>query len=100
MTDKTQGEGTVLSSVFERHTQTALVLLLVALLIWVGDTTQRTSLAVAEMRVEVAFLKATSSRPPYQYDQLSSRLNDHSSRLDYLESRLDKVIEENRNGQR
>lgn len=97
MTDDTKA---TISSTFERHAQTVLVLMLVALLVWVGDTTQRTSLAVAEMRVEVAFLKATSSRPPYQYDQLSSRLNDHSSRLDYLESRLDKYYEEHKNGQR
>ena len=32
------------NSAFERHAQTVLVMLLVALLVWVGNTTQNTSL--------------------------------------------------------
>jgi hypothetical protein len=47
----------VITNAFERHAQTALVMLLVALLLWVGNTTQRTSVAVAEMRVEISYLK-------------------------------------------
>lgn len=43
--------------VFERHAQTAGVLLLVALLLWVGNTTQTTSVAVAKMGVEITYLK-------------------------------------------
>jgi len=45
------------SSAFERHTQTALVMLLVALLLWVGNTTQQTSIEVAELKVEIRYLK-------------------------------------------
>ena len=47
----------VITNAFERHTQTALVLLLVALLLWVGATTQNTSVTVAEMKVEISYLK-------------------------------------------
>jgi len=47
----------VITNAFERHAQTALVMLLVALLLWVGNTTQNTSVAVAEMRVEIVYLK-------------------------------------------
>lgn len=49
----------VMSNTFERHAQTALVLVLVALLLWVGKTTADTSVSVAEMRVEIAHLKTT-----------------------------------------
>ena len=51
------------SNAFERHTQTALVLLLVALLVWVGGTTQKTAVAVAGLRAEVAFIRLAMSRP-------------------------------------
>ena len=53
----------VITNTFERHAQTALVLLLVALLAWVGATTQKTSVAIAELRVEVGFLKGSVAAP-------------------------------------
>ena len=62
------------SRAFERHAQTALVLVLVALLLWVGDTTQNTSLVVAEMRVELAFLKATHDKPSDEVKSLNRRV--------------------------
>jgi hypothetical protein len=40
----------------ERHTQTALVLLLVGLLSWVGLTTHKTSIEIAKVGVELANL--------------------------------------------
>ena len=52
-----------ISNSFERHAQTALVLLLVALLMWVGGTTQSTAVAIAELRAEVGFLRASMARP-------------------------------------
>ena len=73
------------SKSFERHTQTALVLLLVALLLWVGSTTQITAVAVAEMRIEIAFLKAAASTPPPQYVEMSKRVDDLSTRINKLE---------------
>ena len=83
----------VVSNSFERHAQTALVLVLVALLLWVGNTTQNTAVAVAEMRVEVAYLKALSELPPPQFLELSKRMDDQRNRIDYLESRLDQLLE-------
>ena len=65
----------VSSRAFERHAQTALVLVLVALLLWVGDTTQNTSLVVAEMRVELAFLKASNEKPSDEIKLLNSRVD-------------------------
>lgn len=82
-----------LTGSFERHAQTALVLILVALLLWVGNTTQNTAVTVAEMRVEVAYLKAISEQPPPQYSEMSKRLDDQHARIDYLESRLDQLLE-------
>lgn len=70
---------------FERHAQTALVLLLVALLIWVGNTTQITAVSVAEMRVELAYLKAAALAPDVRYSELSKRVDDTNSRLETLE---------------
>ena len=60
---------------FERHAQTALVLILVALLLWVGQTTQHTSVVVAEMRVELAFLKAYHATPSAEYQEMAKRVD-------------------------
>ncbi len=79
----------MLSSAFERHAQTALVLVLVALLLWVGNTTQNTAVTVAEMRVEVAFLKALSEQPPPQYIEMSKRLDEQTRRIESLEKKLE-----------
>jgi len=51
------------SNTFERHAQTALVLLLVALLVWVGKTTQETAVAIAALKVEMEFLRQEAIRP-------------------------------------
>ena len=53
----------VISNSFERHAQTALVLLLVALLMWVGGTTQNTAVAIAELRAEVGFMRSAMGKP-------------------------------------
>ena len=53
----------VITNAFERHAQTALVLLLVALLLWVGKTTQTTSVEIAKLRVELGYLKVSIERP-------------------------------------
>ena len=47
----------VISNTFERHVQTVIAVLLGALLIWVGTTTNATSIAVAEMKIEIIYLK-------------------------------------------
>jgi cell division protein FtsB len=72
---------------FERHAQTALVLVLVALLLWVGDTTQNTSLVVAEMRVELAFLKASNEKPSEEIKSLNRRVDSLESLVYAMEQR-------------
>ena len=78
---------TVGTRAFERHAQTALVLVLVALLLWVGQTTQHTSLVVAEMRVELAFLKAYHNAPSPEYRQIEKRLDALENLIAKLEER-------------
>lgn len=77
----------VTSTAFERHAQTALVLILVALLLWVGNTTQKTALIVAEMRVEVAYLKAATTVPSEQLTEMSKRIDTCQKQVDRLEAR-------------
>lgn len=69
------------ASVWERHAQTVLVLLLVALLLWVGNTTQQTAVAVAEMRVEINFLKVAIESRNAQILNIENRLSDIERRL-------------------
>lgn len=63
----------VISNTFERHAQTALVLLLVALLVWVGKTTQTTAVAIAKMEVEIKFLRDESAKP-HNHGDLSGEM--------------------------
>lgn len=76
----------VITNAFERHAQTALVLLLVALLLWVGSTTQDTSVAVAEMRIEISYLKA-SVDGPHVHTDIAKSVQDCRQRLNALEER-------------
>lgn len=76
-----------MNNALERHAQTVLVLLLVALLLWVGNTTQNTAVAVAEMRVELAFLKATVAKPALEHADCTKQLADLRKRVAGLEDR-------------
>lgn len=53
----------VISNAFERHAQTVLALLLTALLVWVGKTTQDTSITIARMEVELRYLREENAKP-------------------------------------
>ena len=77
----------VTPNAFERHAQTALVLLLVALLLWVGGTTQKTAVSVAELRVEIGFLKAAIERPDSEIEAVNLTIADLRSRILLLEAR-------------
>ena len=78
---------------FERHAQTALVLLLVALLLWVGQTTQTTAVTVASMRVELAYLKAAVAEPPAQYIEMTKRLDAAEKRIEHVEREVERLID-------
>ena len=78
--------GDVISNTVERHTQTVVVLVLAALLFWVGNTTQETSVSVAEMRIEVAFLKEAAERPAPGIKNLNERVDRLNTRVINLEN--------------
>ncbi len=78
--------GNVISNTFERHTQTALVLLLVALLLWVGSTTQTTAVSIAEMRIEIAYLKVSVERP-HEHGTTIEAITDLRQRVAIIEAR-------------
>lgn len=59
----------------ERHAQTVLVLVLVAILLWVGSTTQKTAVQVASMTVQIENLRERVNRPPIQFDRIETRLD-------------------------
>lgn len=66
---------------FERHAQTGLTLVLVALLVWVGSTTQTTQIKLAELAVEVNNLKDAVRTP-------DSRVNDLTHRIETIEKHI------------
>ena len=80
-------EDTTVTRAFERHAQTALVLLLVALLLWVGNTTQQTAVTVAEMRVEMAYLKVKVDVPDTDHRDCIKQIADLRERITGLEDR-------------
>ena len=83
----TSEKSIVTSNSFERHAQTALVLLLVALLLWVGNTTQQTAVTVAKMSVELAYLKEAAEEPILVHSDLARQMSDLQRRVTELESR-------------
>ena len=83
----------MVTNAFERHAQTGLVLLLVALLVWVGNTTQTTSVSVAEMKVELAFLKGQLQKP-----HVHPEIAEIMRKIDTCENRVNKL--EDYNGSR
>ncbi len=68
-----EGEG-VISKTWERHAQTVLALVLTALLIWVGDTTQKTAVVIGQLQV--------------QMQHMTNERDDDQARLDKIEERL------------
>jgi hypothetical protein len=77
----------VVSNVFERHAQSVVALLLVALLLWVAATTQDTSVAVAEMRVELGYLKLAVDEPAQEHKECARAVGDLQDRVTGLEDR-------------
>lgn len=59
----------------ERHAQTVIVLILVALLLWVGSTTQQTAINVAKLSVDVTYLQSAIKEPDGKFDEIEVRLD-------------------------
>lgn len=49
--------------VMERHAQSILVVIVVALLVWVGQTTQATAVKVATLEARIGALQAQMTEP-------------------------------------
>lgn len=62
------------ATAFERHAQTGLTVVLVALLVWVGSTTQTTQIKLAELAIEVKNLKDVVRTPNARVDDLTDRM--------------------------
>lgn len=60
---------------FERHAQTALVLLLVALLIWVGKTTQDTAVQIAQLHIHIENLQRQTLPTNQKFKEIEVRLD-------------------------
>jgi peptidoglycan hydrolase CwlO-like protein len=73
-----------MSRAFERHAQTALVLLVVALLVWVGKTTQETAVTIAKLHVHVETLQR-------QTGPTNQKFSDIEKRLDSIERQLQTI---------
>lgn len=63
------------SQALERHTQTVLVLVLVALLLWVGGTTQQTAIKVATMTEQINQLRTQIREPDHKFKEIEKRLD-------------------------
>jgi hypothetical protein len=70
---------------FERHLQTIIVVIIVSLLGWVGITVQQTQVAVAQLTVEVAYLKEAAAKPAEKFKDIEKRLDRIEARLANLD---------------
>jgi cell division protein FtsB len=75
----------------ERHAQTIMTLIVVALLVWVGTTTQEASVKIATLEVQVTALNKRLDRP----DAVQELLIEQNKEL---RSRILKLEENDRNG--
>lgn len=65
----------------ERHLQTVIVAILVFLLGWVGTTVQKTQVAVAQIGVEIEYLKVEVAKPNQKFQDIEKRLDSIESKL-------------------
>lgn len=59
----------------ERHAQTVIVMVVVALLLWVGVTVQNTSIQVARLQIEVTYIQEVIKRPDSKFAEIERRLD-------------------------
>ena len=75
---------------FERHLQTIIVVIIVSLLGWVGITVQQTQVAVAQLSVEIEYLKDAASKPEAKFREIEKRLDRIESRLSNIDGMSDR----------
>jgi peptidoglycan hydrolase CwlO-like protein len=79
-----------LSRAFERHAQTALVLLIVALLVWVGKTAQETAVTMASLRVEIQHLQKQTEPTNRKFREIEKRLDSIEKQLQSISDKQEK----------
>lgn len=84
----TQDEARHRATSIERHTQTILVLILVAILLWVGSTTQQTSVAIAAMSVQVGHVQSEIDVLQREVKKPDDKFREIEKRLDSIERQL------------
>lgn len=69
----------------ERHLQSVIVVIIVGILGWVGITVQATQVAVAQISVEIEYLKIEVRKPNTRFQEIESRLDKIDRMLTMLE---------------
>lgn len=65
----------------ERHLQTVIVVIIVGLLGWVGSTVQATQVAVAQLAIEMEYMKLELQKPQARFANIEERLDIVERRL-------------------
>lgn len=60
---------------FERHAITALTLVIVALILWVGAGVQQTQVKLAAIEVELAYIKQGITQERSKFSEIDRRLD-------------------------
>lgn len=60
---------------FERHAITALTLVIVALILWVGSGVQQTQVKLAAIEVELTYIKQGIGRDNGKFSEIERRLD-------------------------
>jgi peptidoglycan hydrolase CwlO-like protein len=84
-----------MSRAFERHAQTALVMLIVALLLWVGKTTQDTSVTIAQLHIHIENLQKQTAPTNQKFREIEIRLDSIEKQLQSIRDK-----QENNDGKR
>jgi len=68
----------------ERHVITTVTLILMAVLLWVGNTVQQTAVEVAAMRVQITYLQTQVATPEPKFARIEARLDAIEKELAHL----------------
>ena len=63
------------TSGMERHVITALTMIIVALILWVGNGVQDTQVKLAAIEVELAYIKRSINGDSHKFKEIENRLD-------------------------
>ena len=64
-----------ISAGFERHAITILTLVIVALILWVGNSVQQAEVKLAAIEVELGYIKANTTSDSNKFHEIEKRLD-------------------------